>query len=95
MFDVALEEASKPSSAADRRRPGAPPNAKRQKKNEKFGHGGRKRHAKSNDAASSGDVSGFSSRANKARAFGAQARGGGAAGKKKRPGKTVRAGRRN
>lgn len=36
------------------------PNAKRQKKNEKFGFGGKKKHSKSNDAASSGDVSGFS-----------------------------------
>ncbi|KAI1822878.1 eukaryotic rRNA processing protein EBP2-domain-containing protein [Xylaria intraflava] len=35
------------------------PNAKRQKKNEKYGFGGRKKNAKSGDAASSGDLSGF------------------------------------
>ena len=45
---------------------------------------------KSNDAQSSGDISGFSNRANKARGFGAGAKKGG----KKRPGKSVRAGRR-
>ncbi|KAK7757181.1 rRNA-processing protein EBP2 [Diatrype stigma] len=38
------------------------PNAKRQKKNEKFGFGGSKRHAKSGDAISTGDMSGFSAR---------------------------------
>jgi rRNA-processing protein EBP2 len=38
------------------------PNAKRQKKNEKYGFGGKKRHAKSGDAISSGDLSGFNSR---------------------------------
>ena len=35
------------------------PNAKRQKKNEKYGFGGKKRHTKSGDAASSGDLSAF------------------------------------
>ncbi|KAI1503544.1 eukaryotic rRNA processing protein EBP2-domain-containing protein [Biscogniauxia marginata] len=38
------------------------PGAKRQKKNEKYGFGGKKRHAKSGDAASSGDLSGFNAR---------------------------------
>ncbi|KAI5917552.1 eukaryotic rRNA processing protein EBP2-domain-containing protein [Camillea tinctor] len=38
------------------------PNAKRQKKNDKYGFGGKKRHAKSGDALSSGDLSGFSAR---------------------------------
>lgn len=38
------------------------PNAKRQKKDSKFGHGGKKRYAKSGDAASSGDLSGFSAK---------------------------------
>ncbi|RYO86755.1 hypothetical protein DL763_006616 [Monosporascus cannonballus] len=38
------------------------PNAKRQKKNEKYGFGGKKRHAKSGDAVSTGDMSGFSAR---------------------------------
>lgn len=44
----------------------AAPNAKRQKKNEKYGFGGKKRHAKSGDAASSGDLSGFDARRMKA-----------------------------
>ncbi|OTA67911.1 Ebp2-domain-containing protein [Hypoxylon sp. EC38] len=43
-----------------------PPNAKRQKKNEKYGFGGKKRHAKSGDAVSSGDLSGFDARRMKA-----------------------------
>ncbi|KAI1767507.1 Ebp2-domain-containing protein [Hypoxylon sp. FL1150] len=41
---------------------GAAPNAKRQKKNDKYGFGGKKRHAKSGDAVSSGDLSGFNAR---------------------------------
>ena len=39
-----------------------PPNAKRQKKDAKYGFGGKKRHAKSGDAMSSGDMSGFSAK---------------------------------
>ena len=39
-----------------------PPNAKRQKKDAKFGFGGKKRHAKSGDAMSSGDLSGFNAK---------------------------------
>jgi len=35
-------------------------NPKRQSKNEKYGFGGKKRHSKSGDALSSGDLSGFS-----------------------------------
>lgn len=38
---------------------GAGGNHKRAKKNEKYGFGGKKRHAKSGDAMSSGDLSGF------------------------------------
>lgn len=53
---------------------------KRQKKNEKFGFGGKKRHAKSGDAMSSGDLRGYSVKKMK----------GGAAGPK-RPGKSKRA----
>jgi rRNA-processing protein EBP2 len=52
---------------------------KRQKKDAKHGFGGKKRFAKSGDAMSSGDLSGFSARKMK----------GGAA---KRPGKARRAG---
>ena len=53
-FDVALEEASKENR---NERPSA---GKRQKKNEKFGFGGKKRFAKSGDALSTGDLRGFS-----------------------------------
>ncbi|KAF4975099.1 hypothetical protein FZEAL_8078 [Fusarium zealandicum] len=41
-------------------------NNKRTKKNEKYGFGGKKRHAKSGDAASSGDLSGFNAKKMKA-----------------------------
>ena len=86
MFDVALEDAADTEKAdrAARRskgdRAGAPPNRKRQKKDEKFGFGGKKRFAKSNDARSSGDVRGYS--VNKMKGKG---------GGKQRPGKSRRA----
>lgn len=38
------------------------PNFKRQKKDSKYGFGGKKRHAKSNDAISSADGRGFSAK---------------------------------
>ncbi|KAI0157897.1 Ebp2-domain-containing protein [Hypoxylon sp. FL1284] len=62
-------------------------NAKRQKKNDKYGFGGKKRHAKSGDAASAGDLSGFSAR----RMKGGRAGGGGKPVKASRPGKNRRA----
>lgn len=37
-------------------------NTKRHKKNEKYGFGGKKKHAKSGDAVSSGDLSGFNTK---------------------------------
>lgn len=40
--------------------------AKRQKKDEKYGFGGKKRNAKSGDAISSGDLSGFNAKGMKA-----------------------------
>jgi rRNA-processing protein EBP2 len=56
----------KAHSAAKKRGSGPPSrggqlpiNAKRQKKNDKYGFGGKKRFAKSGDAVSSGDLSGF------------------------------------
>ena len=62
LFDVALEDASRPERPARRgdkdRRAGQP--NKRQKKDEKFGFGGKKRFAKSGDAVSSGDMRSFS-----------------------------------
>lgn len=42
---------------------------KRQKKDEKYGFGGRKRNAKAPDAFSSGDLSGFSVNRNRSRTF--------------------------
>jgi rRNA-processing protein EBP2 len=57
---------------------------KRQKKNDKFGFGGKKRFSKSGDAMSSGDLSGFSTRKMKEKVGGAA----------KRPGKARRAGAR-
>ncbi|CAI6100500.1 unnamed protein product [Clonostachys chloroleuca] len=42
-------------------------NQKRQKKDEKYGFGGKKRHAKSGDAVSSSDLSGFNPKAMKAK----------------------------
>jgi rRNA-processing protein EBP2 len=52
---------------------------KRQKKDAKYGYGGKKRFAKSGDAMSSGDLRGFSAKKMKA-------------GAKQRPGKSRRAG---
>ncbi|XXH00778.1 hypothetical protein Hte_007129 [Hypoxylon texense] len=73
---------------------GSGPNAKRQKKNDKYGFGGKKKHAKSGDAVSSGDLSGFSARRMKGGSSGGA--GGGRGGKGKsfkasRPGKSRRA----
>ncbi|KAJ8607135.1 hypothetical protein MRB53_040488 [Persea americana] len=64
MFDVALESAAdtaKSDRAARKSRAGTDgPNHKRQKKDSKFGFGGKKRFAKSNDAKSASDLSGYS-----------------------------------
>lgn len=73
LFDVAVEDEIKPMRSKDGR-----PN-KRVKKDEKYGHGGKKRFAKSNDAASTGELRGFSSKKMKG-------------GAKQRPGKARRAG---
>ncbi|KAL5115543.1 rRNA-processing protein EBP2 [Pleosporales sp. CAS-2024a] len=74
LFDIALDNDAKPSSS-ERRRDGKP-DTKRAKKDQKYGFGGKKRHAKSNDAKSSADGRDFSVKKMK----------GGA----KRPGKSVR-----
>lgn len=70
MFDIALDEADDKNTR--RRRDGAPSDAKKPKinhkrttKNEKYGFGGKKRHAKSGDAFSSADMSGFMKGRNK------------------------------
>ncbi|KAF8469212.1 eukaryotic rRNA processing protein EBP2-domain-containing protein [Kalaharituber pfeilii] len=88
-FDISLEEPA-PSASKKRRTDtkSKAPNTKRQKKDAKFGYGGKKRHAKSNDAMSSADITGFSVKANKAKGFSG-------GGKKKRPGKSVRKARRS
>ncbi|KAF1922839.1 Ebp2-domain-containing protein [Didymella exigua CBS 183.55] len=78
LFDIGLEaDDSKP----DRREDRAGGN-KRHKKNEKFGFGGKKRHAKSNTSESTSDGRGFSSRKMKGKTGGAA---------KARPGKARRA----
>ncbi|OTB06174.1 hypothetical protein M426DRAFT_319242 [Hypoxylon sp. CI-4A] len=64
-------------------------NNKRQKKDDKYGFGGKKRHAKSGDAVSSGDLSGFDARRMKAGITG----GGKPQGTKGRPFKSPRLGK--
>jgi len=59
---------------------GGAPSAKRQRKDAKFGFGGKKRFSKSGDAMSAGDLSGFSARRMKGRPGAAGGRGGGGAG---------------
>ena len=70
IFDVGVEKEMKghnPRSGAGRGAgAGAGSNHKRAKKNEKYGFGGKKRHAKSGDAMSSGDLSGFDAKKMKA-----------------------------
>lgn len=72
LFDVGVEkELGKSSTRASKsERSGSGrngPNAKRTKKDEKYGFGGKKRHAKSGDAASSADLSGFNAKKMKAK----------------------------
>jgi rRNA-processing protein EBP2 len=64
---------------------------KRQKKDEKFGFGGKKRFGKSTDAASSADASGFSVAKMKGKTGGRGGRGGARGGASSRPGKSRRA----
>ncbi|KAL9123357.1 MAG: hypothetical protein Q9187_000084 [Circinaria calcarea] len=74
LFDVALENETKTDRSAKKRQTGVAartPN-KRQKKDAKFGFGGKKRYSKSGDAASSGDIRGFSSKKMKGQNTGAQ-----------------------
>ncbi|KAL3472977.1 eukaryotic rRNA processing protein EBP2-domain-containing protein [Aspergillus californicus] len=83
LFDVAVEDAVGENSSRKRGR--APetsgPGMKRQKKNDKFGFGGKKRHSKSGDAASSADLRSYSVKKMK----------GGSKGGSSRPGKSKRA----
>lgn len=59
LFDVAVDDEL--ASAKPSRKDRVGPN-KRAKKDAKFGFGGKKRFSKSGDAASSGDLRGFSSK---------------------------------
>ncbi|KAI1485549.1 eukaryotic rRNA processing protein EBP2-domain-containing protein [Biscogniauxia mediterranea] len=80
LFDVAVDNElgnKKSQQRAFGRGGDGGANPKRQKKNDKYGFGGKKRHAKSGDALSSGDLSGFSARRMKSGGSG----GGGAKGK--------------
>ena len=70
MFDVALEEVVK----GRRGTTGDGINHKRQKKDQKYGFGGKKKFAKSTDAKSSGDLSGFSHKKNRAQFTGIKKR---------------------
>ncbi|WAO93666.1 Hypothetical protein NCS54_01122000 [Fusarium falciforme] len=87
LFDVGVESEMKKHnqrSGAGRGQMGAGSgtvNHKRAKKNEKYGFGGKKRHAKSGDAMSSSDLSGFNAKKMKA---------GGSKVSKSRPGKARR-----
>ncbi|KAJ0388207.1 hypothetical protein COL922a_000838 [Colletotrichum nupharicola] len=65
LFDVAVDNELKGhrnSKTDGPRGSGSGVNAKRQKKNDKYGFGGKKRHSKSGDAMSSGDLSGFNAK---------------------------------
>jgi rRNA-processing protein EBP2 len=87
--------ASKQASAGARggRNGDAGPKAKRQKKDEKYGFGGKKRYSKSGDAVSTGDMSGFSAKRMKddgpSRGGGAARRGGRGGGTSARGGKAA------
>ncbi|KAF2453235.1 eukaryotic rRNA processing protein EBP2-domain-containing protein [Lineolata rhizophorae] len=90
LFDVALDDAADSGrhgkkSNTDRRAAGAAgkPNFKRQKKDEKYGFGGKKRFSKSGDALSSADMRGYSAKKMKA--------GPGSKKGNQRPGKSKRA----
>jgi rRNA-processing protein EBP2 len=85
---VALEDADKADKSArgGRRDSKGGREGKRQKKDAKFGFGGKKRFAKSGDAISSGDMRDFSAKKMKGRVPG-----GGSKGPSKRLGKSRRA----
>jgi rRNA-processing protein EBP2 len=79
LFDVAIDDANQTESRKRGRTGGdGASNFKRHKKDSKFGFGGKKRHAKSGDAQSTGDLRGYSQKKMKA-------------GASKRPGKARRA----
>ena len=96
LFDVGIEKeigggkrgGDNKRSGPGRGNMGGGGNHKRQKKDEKYGFGGKKRHAKSGDAMSSSDLSGFN--AKKMKAGGSFGGGKGKVSKPSRPGKSRR-----
>ncbi|KAI9593093.1 eukaryotic rRNA processing protein EBP2-domain-containing protein [Syncephalis fuscata] len=87
-FDVAVDKAVSSSSTAASK--GAR-NVKRQKKDARFGFGGKKRNSKSNTAKSTDDISGFNSRTMKQGFSGSKAKKGSSGTKsQQRPGKARR-----
>ncbi|KAL8830351.1 MAG: hypothetical protein Q9170_005764 [Blastenia crenularia] len=74
IFEVALDDASKADRAPRRIRPseGGRGPSKRQKRDSKFGFGGKKRFAKSGDAVSTSDISAFSTQKMKGQKKGSQ-----------------------
>ncbi|KAJ2298493.1 RRNA processing protein [Coemansia sp. RSA 2611] len=88
-FDIDIDsDGDADAGAGERSGPGKKggrptPNYKREKKNERFGFGGKKRGMKRNTAESASDISGFSVKRNKSASFGASKKG-------KRPGKSKR-----
>jgi rRNA-processing protein EBP2 len=76
LFDIALDNETKrektDKSAGGKGKSG--PNFKRQKKNDKYGFGGKKRHAKSGDTFSSADMRDFSVKKMKGKVTGAKQR---------------------
>lgn len=83
LFDVGVKEDDAKAGGRERRDGGGKAfNPKRQKKDQKYGFGGKKRHAKSNDAKSSADGRDFSARRMKGKP---------SSGASKRPGKARRA----
>ncbi|KAL8683773.1 MAG: hypothetical protein Q9186_000259 [Xanthomendoza sp. 1 TL-2023] len=87
-FDIALDDAGagksdKPPRSSRREQSGRGP-SKRQKKDDKFGFGGKKRFAKSGDAVSSSDLSGFNAKRMKGRVQKKSSKGGQRLGKSRR-----------
>lgn len=81
LFDVAVDDASNEKRDHRGKKGGEGRSAKRQKKDQKFGFGGKKKNSKSGDAVSSGDLRGFSAKKMKSDS------------KPKRPGKSRRKGK--
>ena len=93
LFDVSLEDSAttaKKDREARRSASGGAPNAKRQKKDAKYGHGGKKRFSKSGDAASTSDMRGFPGKGMRKPFKGAAGAKSGKHGKSVRPGKSKR-----